>query len=183
MDHIAIIGGGKIENRRELDFYPTPPETTKALMNFLNLPACTIWEPACGNGSMSEVIKQFGHKVISTDIKTDYGDTADFLTTNINADAIITNPPFNIADKFIEKAVKEAPIVAMLLKSQYWHAKKRINLFQKHKPSYILALTWRPDFLFQERINGEKGSATMDCIWTIWKSGDEITKYLPIYKF
>jgi len=67
-----LTGGGPKENRRDLDFYPTPPECTIALMDFLKLDPITIWEQACGNYSMSNILKQYGHEVISTDII--YGD-------------------------------------------------------------------------------------------------------------
>ncbi len=39
---------GKTGSRREHDFYPTPADVTVALMDFLNLEPCKIWEPAAG---------------------------------------------------------------------------------------------------------------------------------------
>ena len=181
----ALANGGVKEFRRELDFYPTPPDVTHALMRFLNLPICeTIWEPACGIGSMSEVIKSYGYSVISTDLRdTGYGTGGkDFLTENKICSAIITNPPFNKSEEFIRHALKQAPIVAMVLKSQYWHAKKRISLFKDHPPAYVLPLTWRPDFLFDQRENGAKGSPTMEVHWTVWIAGDTDTKYRLLSK-
>lgn len=165
-------------NRRALDFYPTPPEATIALMNFLKLDHCTIWECACGDKEMTKVLESYGHNVISTDIAT--GD--DFLKTNIKCNAIITNPPFNRSAEFIEKAVKEVNVVAFLLKSQYWHAKKRLELFNRIPPSYVLPLTWRPDFLWKERKNNKKGSPTMEVAWSVWIKGDINTKYRPLLK-
>ena len=42
-----IAGGNSAIGRRESDFYPTPPEVTVALLDFLRLPENTvIWEPA-----------------------------------------------------------------------------------------------------------------------------------------
>ena len=133
-----------MNNRRELDFYPTPKDVTIALMEFLNLEKTNIWEPACGNGAMVKVLESYGHNVTGTDITEGY----DYLKINGTglANVIITNPPFSLSDQFIEKALKEADIVCMLLKSQYWHAKKRRRLFINNLPSYILPLTWRPDF-------------------------------------
>ena len=171
---LQLTTGGSRYKRRELDFYPTPPEVTIALMEFLKLPKSEIWEPACGNGAMVNVLKEYGHQVTGTDIVTGN----DFLKTSGKYDAIITNPPFNISEQFIEKALKEAPIVAMVLKSQYWHAKKRLKLFNDNKPAFILPLTWRPDFL-----NGERGgSPTMEVIWTVWIEGIKDCKYIPLQK-
>jgi len=175
LQSFSIIGGGKKENRSERDFYPTPPDVTHSLMKFLHSECAfffdeklRIWEPACGNGAMSEVIKNYGHTVISTDIKTDYGITLDFFfadnSWDNDCDAIITNPPFNLSEPFINLSLHKAKIVCMLLKSTYWHAKKRLDLFNRTKPKFILPLTWRPDFS-----NG--GSPTMDLLWTVWIKG------------
>ncbi len=56
-EQLQLTGGGKKEKRRELDFYPTPPDVTIALMEFLALSRKSIvWEPACGDGAMSKVM-------------------------------------------------------------------------------------------------------------------------------
>lgn len=174
--HSKFIGGGLKENRRELDFYPTPFDATFALLDFLRLEPILIREICCGTGDISRVLKTHGHNVISTDIRfTGYGEGGvDFLESiPVKSDAIITNPPFNIADKIIVKALKEADIVCMLLKCQYWHAKKRTRLFNENKPSYILPLNWRPDF------NGG-GASMMDVSWTVWIKGDTSARYQPL---
>lgn len=138
-----------------------------------------VWEPACGNGAMSAVIQQYVQDVHSTDIRhTGFGSGGqDFLAASFDCDAVITNPPFVLSEQFIRHALMQAPLVAMLLKSQYWHAHKRIALFQEHPPAYVLPLTWRPDFLFDQRENGAKGAPTMEVHWTVWVMGDSLTKY------
>jgi len=69
-----ILANRSAKDRRKLDFYPTPPDVTHALMQFLNLPRSKIWECACGEGHMAKVIEEYGHKVIATDIRhTGYG--------------------------------------------------------------------------------------------------------------
>jgi hypothetical protein len=177
--NIQLTGAGKKEKRRALDFYPTPPEVTIALMDFLKLEKMTIWEPACGNNAMVDVLKSYGHDVIATDIQTGH----DFFNTNRKANAIITNPPFDCSQRFIEKAISDAPIVAMVLKSQYWHAKSRADLYAKFPPAWILPLTWRPDFLYQERKPGQKSAApTMEVNWTVWIKGNHSAKYQPLIK-
>jgi hypothetical protein len=177
----ATLANATTKNaRRALDFYPTPPEVTEALMRFLNLPPSRIWEPACGDGVMAEVIKKFGHEVIASDIgRTPYGfGGLDFLKQEGKYDAVITNPPFNLSEKFIIHALHQAPLVAMLLKSQYWHAQKRAALFESTPPAWVLALTWRPDFM-----NGERGGTpTMECLWTVWMVSDTDTKYRLLHR-
>lgn len=186
----TLANSGDKSNRRELDFYPTPPEVTKALMDFLFdnklvTKESLVWEPACGNGAMSNEIKKYVDDVHTTDIRnTAYSkNSVDFLVTTFDCDAVITNPPFNQSEEFIRHGLKQAPVVCMLLKSQYWHAKKRFSLFSEFQPSFILPLTWRPDFLFDQRENGKTGSPTMDVQWVVWDGSNKgYTEYFPLLK-
>lgn len=175
MSNLNLHTGGSADKRRSLDFYPTPPDVTHALMKFVGLPKhFTVWEPACGDGAMSRVISQYCEYVISTDIATGN----DFLLTTNKVDAIITNPPFNLSEAFIRRSLGMADVVCMLLKSQYWHAKKRLTLFNENPPAYVLPLTWRPDFMGGER----GGSPTMDVAWSVWIKGSKTTVYHPLKK-
>jgi type I restriction-modification system DNA methylase subunit len=189
MQAVSLANSGDKSKRRELDFYPTPPDATHALMKFLTenkiiQEDSLVWEPACGNGAMSKVIQEYVTDVYSTDLRhTDFGHGGkDFMSSTFDCDAVITNPPFNISEEFIKHSLKQAPVVAMLLKSQYWHAQKRIKLFNETKPAFVLPLTWRPDFLFDQRENGVKGSPTMEVLWTVWVDGITDCKYQLLSK-
>lgn len=179
MEALNLANSSTTSKRRELDFYPTPPDVTHALMRFLDFRPITIWEPACGDGAMADVLKTYAHNVICTDLRdTGYGEGGiDFLSERRDCDAIITNPPFNLSEDFIRHALTQAGTVAMVLKSQYWHAKKRSALFQEFPPAYVLPLTWRPDFLFDTRKPGDKVGPTMEVHWTVWMSGKKDTRY------
>ena len=189
-ESLQLTGGNFSGSRRELDFYPTPSNVTEALMLFLakqGLGVMKIWEPACGSGAMSKVMEAHGHNVFSSDIQyLSFGhETVDYLAAapKVNMDAIITNPPFSLAEDFIRKSVSEARVVAMLLKSQYWHASSRRRLFEDLQPSFVLPLTWRPDFLEHTRLLGEKkGAPTMEVAWTVWIKGNADTRYMPLGK-
>lgn len=161
-----ISGGNSAAGRRQSDLYPTPPEVTVALLRFLNFPSgVSVWEPAAGDGDMADVISQYAFPVYVTDIR----DGTDFLQSCIDgADWIITNPPFSLAEEFIRHAAELNKPFAMLLKAQYWHAAKRAKLFEELPPSYILPLTWRPDFFFKERDGKKGGSPLMDVMWCVW---------------
>lgn len=172
------LANANVKKRRELDFYPTPPDVTHTLMHFLQLPKSLIWEPAAGKGAMVNVIRLYGHEVIASDIAGYEGNPGkDFLATHIEADAIITNPPFDRSVEFIRHALEQTPIVCMLLKSQYWHAQRRTELFYDVPPAYILPLNWRPDFLFDQRLPGEKSNPTMEVAWTVWIKVQTDTRY------
>lgn len=177
LDASRLVGGNSAYGRAKSDFYPTPPDATLALVKALGLPAGTrIWEPACGEGHMANVFKKCGYEVMATDIRMG----KNFLSASYEpCDWIITNPPFSIADKFIERCLYFDRPFALLLKSQYWHAKKRLPLFKAHPPTTIFPLTWRPDFLFKTRGGG---SPLMDVMWCVWVNGAAITppSYIPL---
>ena len=175
---VHMTGGMDKDKRREFDFYPTPPNVTMALMKFLPYNFNVIWEPACGNGAMVDILKMYCDKVIATDINMG----VDFFKIHYDCDAIITNPPFNLSVEFIKKALTDAPIVAMLLKAQYWHSKGRMKLFNDTLPAWILPLTWRPDFCFDLRHDGKKSAGTMDFQWTVWTDEKRDTIYQPLEK-
>lgn len=182
-----ILANRSAKDRNSTDFYPTPPDVTIALLDFLEskghlYPESAIWEPACGTGAMADVMIQRGYEVWCSDInprgyERAIPDQIDFLETYpCNLNWIITNPPFSKADEFILHALQFDRPFAFLLKSQFWHAKKRRELFLKQPPAYVLPLTWRPDFL-----GGEKsGKSTMECLWTVWLGSGRVTEYYPL---
>ncbi len=128
---------------------------------------------------MSKVLEAHGHKVHSSDlIDRGYGNgKVDFLKSyGPHFDAVITNPPFELEEKMIRHAFEiNVQYLALVLKSQFWHAARRVPLFVKHPPSRIYAMTWRPDFTL-------KSSPTMDCIWCIWDSSHVKGQYKVMRK-
>jgi len=177
-----MAGGGN--QREDYDFYPTPSEVTLALLEAESHNLRThkfIWEPACGDGAISDVLKDHGHFVISTDIvERGYGGQVarcDFLLEKeMRSQAIITNPPFILAEEFIRHAkTLGISYLALLLKSTYWHAAGRYPLWNEWRPAAIYPLTWRPDFL-------EKGAPTMEASWVVWRGKPLQTIYQPLPK-
>lgn len=168
-------------DRKPADFYPTPPEVTRALILWLRERGVTsqkgsrqrrVHEPCCGEGHISEVLIGAGFDVTSHDLyDMSYGISGvDYLRTpERNAryydyDMVVTNPPFSLAERFIRRALRDAPVVAMFLPTEYWHAKTRARLFRSRPPMAILALTWRPVFLAEERGT----SPLANYAWTVW---------------
>jgi hypothetical protein len=184
MNPVSIIGGGQNSIRHAFDFYPTPAEVTQTLLHqFPDLfQSKHIWEPACGAGDMSKVLLTC-NTVCSTDLHNHgYGTTGqDFLTTPAppGVTAIVTNPPFRLAAQFIERARSFKVPFAMLLKSTYWHSKKRHALFTNTGPLAVCPLTWRPVF---SPCRG--GSPTLDFLWTVWDQQPVTTcSYIPLKQF
>lgn len=182
--------------RKPQDFYPTPPEPTLALIQFLapriSKNADMIWEPACGEGSISKVLTKQGYNVSSSDLyeyewaQGKYG--ADFLKTDSTSCSwIITNPPFNTALDFIRQCDlisrrnPNSKGFVLLLKSNFWNVKRNVEVYNSVKPSYVLPLTWRPDFL-------GNGRPVLDMNWNVWltadlKSREAVpTEFIPLAK-
>lgn len=180
----AIVASYKKWERKPADLYPTPVDGTESLIPALlamkrpdGSPIRTIWEPACGDGRLARVLEWHGFNVIATDIREypGYGfGGLDFLREHPKAkwgwsigdiDAIVTNPPFSLAEEFIRRALSITPNVAMLLKQTYWNVGGRsAGLWLDHMPDLELKLTWRLAFLANERGN----SPLMDCMWNLW---------------
>ena len=175
-DFSKIVGGNGV--RAKNDFYPTPPECTVALLNFLEQRQLIkqgdcVWEPACGDYAITKVLINNGYKTVSTDIV--HG--RDFMATDLSAgvDWIITNPPFSLAREFVERSAHLGRPFALLLKSQFWHAASRVDLFRRFPPAFVLPLTWRPDFT-------GKGASLLDMIWVVWHKSADSTRYIPLSK-
>jgi hypothetical protein len=115
----AINAGRHTLADRGPDLYSTPPEATRALLDAVALPSC-VWECACGKGAISKVLESAGHHVLSTDLNDHgFGDPRiDFLLEPRNSIidstkwAIVTNPPFKLADEFVRHALTLCPTVS-----------------------------------------------------------------------
>lgn len=134
-----IVGDNSRLGRSKSDFYPTPKYVTELLLTKEQFSG-NIWECACGKGDISNVLINAGYKVKSTDINDyGFGETGiDFLNTEgLFADSfeiqdnVVTNPPFNLAVKFIKQAKMYSRYkVAMFLKTSFLEGVERYDLFQ-----------------------------------------------------
>lgn len=164
--------------RKERDLYETPAWVTHALLPHLPPDISSVLEPACGSGKMVAVLEVAGFNVTSDDIEQG----GDFLSPESQAfslyDAVITNPPYEYAREFIEKALDIADCVAMLLRTDYDHAKTRSFLFAEC-PSFAkkVVLTKRIKW-FED----SKGQPSFNHAWFIWNSthsGPPTLAYAP----
>lgn len=55
------------DERAQFDYYATDPQAVEMLLA-LETFAPVIWEPACGEGHISNVLAAHGYEVISTDL-------------------------------------------------------------------------------------------------------------------
>ena len=92
-----LTGTSTTRDRVENDYYATPPESTLKLLEVEEFKG-NVLEPCCGEGHISEVLKEKGFEVSSNDlVNRGYGeDHKDFLREGFRTyDNIITNPPYS----------------------------------------------------------------------------------------
>jgi hypothetical protein len=185
-----LNGGFKPTTKRSADlegpdFYPTPPWATHALINVERFEG-PIWEPACGDGTMSKVLRRTGLDVESSDLyDRGYGDTGvDFLNQNREIDNIVTNPPYNSAEGFVVSGLRQATRkLCLLLRLAFLEgANRQRTIFTKSPPARV--------WVFSERITfypagaAVKGSGTTAYAWFVWdkKSSNNSTelKWIPL---
>lgn len=169
------------EEREENDFYATDPKAAELLLEVEEL-SNWIWEPACGKGHLSEVFKDNGHKVFSTDlIDRGYGGTGDFflydkVPSSIHPCDIVTNPPFKIAQDFVQHALdiqEDGRKVCMFLKLSFLEGQKRKSFFEKNPPKTVYVSSSR----LRCAKNGDfekygKGVSTaIAYAWFVWEKG------------
>lgn len=168
--------------RETNDYYATDPKAMRELLKYESFNK-DVWECACGEGNLSEVLKEHGYNVFSTDlIDRGYPDMImDFLKVEdglIYEGDIITNPPFKYTTEFILKALEAVPEgnkVAMFLKINYLSGKARYrDIYSKFPPQRVYVFSSRVACSKNNDPEGYKHGA-MDYAWFIWEKG----KYSP----
>jgi len=176
----------RIEPPDSLDYFPTPPWATRALMvhvlgkihSPLSYLGWTVLEPACGEGHMVEPLREYCGHVFGSDIH-DYGagyPTVDFLDDRLAVpavDCIITNPPFGPATEFVLRCL-DGPaglrIVAIFQRSTWLEGAGRYrDLFRDRPPSFTCPFVERVP-LVKGRWDPDASTAT-SYSWFVWVRG------------
>lgn len=172
--HGEIVKVAHLE-REGADFYPTPPEPTRALLKaererLLDFPL--IWEPAAGDGAMAREIEAAGHPCVMSDIH-DRGCGATFAdffnVTDPPARAIITNPPYqeiNWRDgrgRWVSHAMETLGVeyMALLLSWSWPGAGGHAPMWAKWPPARVYLMRWKIDFT-------GAGAPPMLNAWFVW---------------
>ena len=172
-------------SERGLDLYETPSVAVEALLRVEQLPH-RIWEPACGRGAIVNVLRAHGHEVVASDLMN-YGVPitapgyygVDFLMERrapVGTQAIVTNPPFMLAEQFIAHAIDLCPLVIMLLRLAFFEAgsgrtKKaalRRYVLDENPPARIYVFRRRLPMLHRDGWEGRKANSGMALSWWIW---------------
>lgn len=196
----------RTEVNDSLDDFPTPPWATRALCEWLimnvhgggdtqRISDLTCREPAANRGHMVKPLRQYFGHVFASDV-FDYGH--DFIIEDYlfgpadywpETDWTITNPPFRLAQQFIERALERSRVgVAVIVRTSFIEGVDRHNdLFKKTPPAYVLQFSERvvmhkgklrqagSKYLDHEGKEKTASSATSYC-WVVWLKGKSDTR-------
>lgn len=175
----------RVEAHDSLDDFPTPPWATRALCEFLRTLHSgytdgTCREPAANRGHMVKPLAEYFGTVEASDVH-DYGagyPVRDYLwgPPPEMVDWTITNPPFRLAEQFIERATRSSTHgFAMIVRSAFLEGQGRFErLFSKNPPSFVLQFTERV-VMHKGRLAPEGSTATAYA-WLVWIDGESPTQ-------
>lgn len=158
------------------DWYVEPAWTVDALARAELIPA-PAWDPACGGGTIPRALLAAGVTAYGSDlVDRGYGHRHDFLASEPapypGVAAIVSNPPYQLAEAFIRRALElRVGRIAMLLQAKFPYSQRRHRLFSEHPPARIYFLSDRPsmppgDLLRDGKIKAQGGK--MDFCWMVW---------------
>lgn len=147
----------KKAERKEYDVYETPEWAVQALLNVV--PVRIDWkylEPCRASGRI------YNHLPIGS-AWGEIREGIDYLNTPYNhVDCILTNPPYSLAQEFVDKALGEADVVIMLLRLGFLESMKRNEWWQENSITSLMVLSQRPSFTEDGKTDGS-GYA-----WFVW---------------
>lgn len=151
------------------DFYATPEWATKALLENETFHD-HILEPCCGDGSMSSPLQESGYTVISSD-KYDrgFGSVKDAFQYKDPIPNIITNPPFNIAERLFHHLY---PLVerklCFLLRTAFLEGSRRYNtIFKLTPPTKVYVFSERLT-MYPGSLKNNVGNGAMSFSWFVF---------------
>jgi hypothetical protein len=164
--------------RRDKDFYPTPQALTLALVDYFPeiVSHTRVYEPCNGDGQLSKVLRREGVKVETSDIVQQFPQdyyldaTCSWpLGTHLFYNWVVTNPPFNVADKIFTNIRKHHKGgIALLLRLTFLEpTKKREKFLDEDPPNTIIVLP-RTSF------TGDGKSDSVTCAWMVWHDLSDI---------
>lgn len=165
------------ESADSLDDFPTPPWATRGFLEHILggrdvTRAMTALEPACGRGHMSKPLSEYFKEVVSSDIDDyGFGETRDFLSAKYapkSFDWVITNPPFKLAEAFVEEGLKVARTgVAMLTRTVFIESVGRYERIFSQRPPAVFAQYTERVPMVKGRLD-QKASTATGYGWLVW---------------
>lgn len=183
------------------DFYASPYAALPPLLvaEGRKLPR-VLWEPAAGNGALVVPLRNRGYRVHATDLN-DWGcpdcegevdflgqraavvgaDLRDSYTAFGGAFGIVTNPPFNIIEDFVERAVKMAPYVALLCRLAFLESEGRMKWWKQVGLRRVHLIAERLPMMHRHGYTGPKlSNAGMCFAWFIFEADKRPANQVPV---
>lgn len=170
------------EPHDSLDYFPTPPWATRAPCAHVlgdEWRNYRVWETACGEGHMARPLGEYFGTVHASDCH-DYGTRGAFLhdflmpgQPPVDADWVVTNPPFRLAAEFIRRGMEVARCgVAVLVRTTFLESAERYrSLFQPTPPATVAQFVERVPMV-KGRLDAKAGTAT-GYAWIVWHGRQE----------
>lgn len=141
-----------------------------------------LWEPAAGQGAIVHVLRDAGHDVIASDIVSYDGFELDFerdfltirkdeaFCTGLGdvTTMIVTNPPFRLAQAFVEHALTLVPHVAMILRLLYLESETRAPFFNRGQLKRVHVFADRVPQMHRTDWNGPRANQAKAFAWFIF---------------
>jgi len=173
LDHACQTGQHR-HAERGFDLYETPPIAVEALLAVENLPH-RVWEPCAGRGAIANVLRDRGHAVVCSDLIR-YDDfplhfVGDFMRQSkapVGCDAIITNPPYQIATEFTRHALDLAPCVYLLLRLASLESIPRTEILERRDLARVHVFRRRLHMMHRDGRIGPRASSAIPFAWFCW---------------
>lgn len=172
LDHSCQVQRHALCDRGD-DLYETPAVAVRALLRVEQLPHY-LWEPAAGRGAIVKILRAAGHEVLASDL-VDYGDAThfprrDFLLEPLpkRCEAIVTNPPFKLAEEFVAHALAICPMVVMLLRLAFMESDRRTSILENCGLARVHVFRRRLPMMHRDGWAGRKASSGMAFAWFVW---------------
>lgn len=166
--------------RSPADFYATPAWCVQRLLEVAQLPGGLWLEPAAGDGA---IVRAVTRRDVSWHLrelreeerpalersapgaKVFIGDFLEAVESGALAgqrySVAITNPPFRLAQEFVDACLTCADHVVMLLRLNFLASKARWKFMSSHTPD-VYVLPSRPSFT-------GGGTDSIEYAWFVWK--------------
>ena len=142
--------------RSKFDYYPTPEWCYEKLpIDWKQFK--TAHEPCKGDGRIVSFLENQGIETSWTEIQ----EGKDYFEWSGEVDLILTNPPFSLAQEFIEHSMACSTTVIMLLRINFLGSQARYDFWSQFPPDGLVILSKRPSFT-------GKGTDSIDYAWFIW---------------
>lgn len=172
----------RVEPQDSRDDFPTPPWGTRALFQYVLYPYTdrmhdTVWEPTCNRGYMVRPLQEWFR-----DCNVHYSDVYDYKDNRCvyrvfdytaadwlrRFDWVVMNPPFNMIEKFISRALTHTNKgVAVLGRIALLEGKSRYeNLYSIRPPTFVAPFVERLP-MRRSRVDPDMTTASAYA-WFVW---------------